>query len=74
MDDDLGGKCDTDHWLQYADVFVHWVEEVSQSLGKPLPVTLALFGGYRRDDYSIVLDLHLSSIERFRRLCGFNTF
>ena len=74
VDDDLGGQCDTDHWLQCADVFVHWVEEVSQSLGKPLPVILALFGGYRRDDYSIVLDLHLSSIERCRRLCGFNTF
>ncbi|MFM8977581.1 MAG: hypothetical protein ACKOJE_05980 [Bacteroidota bacterium] len=74
VDDDLGGQCDTEHWLQCADVFTHWVEEVSQELGKPLPVTLALFGGYRRDDYNIVLDLHLSSIERCRRLCGYSSF
>jgi hypothetical protein len=74
VDDDLGGQCDTGHWLQCVDVFVYWVEEVSQGLGKPLRVTSALFGGYRQDDYLIVLDLQLSSMARCRRLCGFNTF
>jgi hypothetical protein len=27
-------------------------------LGKPLPVSCALFGGYRDDDYNSVLSLH----------------
>ena len=40
----------------------------SLQLRKPLPVTLALFGGYRKDDYNIVIDLHLSSIARCRSL------
>jgi hypothetical protein len=31
-------------------------------MGKPLPVVLALFGGYRKDDYNTVLDLHIKSI------------
>lgn len=68
IDDDLGGQCDTEHWLSCASIFGEWVNEVSLQLGKPLPVTLALFGGYRKDDYNIVLDLHLSSIERCRTL------
>jgi hypothetical protein len=68
LDDDLGGQCDTEHWLSCASIFGEWVNEVSFQLGKPLPVTLALFGGYRKDDYNIVLDLHLSSIERCRTL------
>ena len=71
IDDDLGGQCDTAHWLACAELFSTWVNEVSLEIGKPLPVTLALFGGYRTDDYNIVLDLHLASIERCRSiLCG----
>jgi acetoin utilization deacetylase AcuC-like enzyme len=70
IDDDLGGQCDTAHWLQCAEVFTQWVADVSEEMGKPLPVTLALFGGYRSDDYNIVLHLHLASIERCRALCG----
>ncbi len=68
LDDDLGGQCDTEHWLSCASIFGEWVNEVSLELGKPLPVTLALFGGYRKDDYNVVLDLHLSSINRCRTL------
>ncbi|MFM7388881.1 MAG: hypothetical protein ACKO5L_12065, partial [Bacteroidota bacterium] len=70
IDDDLGGQCDTAHWLECSEVFTQWVADVSEEIGKPLPVTLALFGGYRSDDYNIVLHLHLASIERCRALCG----
>jgi acetoin utilization deacetylase AcuC-like enzyme len=61
-DDDIGGGCDTKHWLLCAEIFAEWVNEISAKMGKPLPVTLALFGGYRADNYNAVLDLHLSSL------------
>lgn len=61
-DDDIGGGCDTKHWLLCAQLFSEWVNEISAAIGKPLPVTLALFGGYRSDNYAAVLDLHLKSL------------
>ena len=61
-DDDIGGGCDTKHWLLCAQLFSEWVNEISLTIGKPLPVTLALFGGYRSDNYAAVLDLHLKSL------------
>jgi acetoin utilization deacetylase AcuC-like enzyme len=61
-DDDLGGQCGTWYWLECAKVFATWVNEVSKLIGKKLPVVLALFGGYRKDDYNTVLDLHIKSI------------
>lgn len=61
-DDDLGGQCGTEFWLENATMFAEWVNRVSNKMGKPLPVVLALFGGYRKDDYNTVLDLHIKSI------------
>jgi acetoin utilization deacetylase AcuC-like enzyme len=61
-DDDLGGNCGTWFWLECANAFAHWVNKVSEKMGKRLPVVLALFGGYRKDDYNTVLDLHIKSI------------
>lgn len=61
-EDDLGGKADTYHWIHAAEVFAKWVNEVSQELGKPLPVVMCLFGGYRQNDYDFVLKLHISSL------------
>jgi acetoin utilization deacetylase AcuC-like enzyme len=61
-DDDIGGGCDTKHWLLCATLFAEWVNEISNEIGKHLPVTLALFGGYRADNYDAVLDLHLKSL------------
>ena len=69
-DDDIGGGCDTKHWLMCATLFSEWVNEISSVIGKPLPVTLALFGGYRSDNYEVVLDLHLKSLlECSRTIC-----
>lgn len=61
-EDDLGGWLDTEHWIQAAEVFAEWVNEVSEALGKPLPVVMCLFGGYRSDNYDFVLDLHITSL------------
>jgi acetoin utilization deacetylase AcuC-like enzyme len=62
IDDDLGGQCGTEYWLLCAEKFANWVNEISNLLGRRLPVVLALFGGYRKDDYNTVLDLHIKSI------------
>jgi len=61
-EDDLGGQLNTECWIKAAEIFSNWVNTVSAKLGKPLPVVLCLFGGYRRDDYNFVLDLHLESL------------
>lgn len=61
-DDDIGGGCDTKHWLLCAQIFSEWVNEISEETGILLPVTLALFGGYRSDNYDAVLDLHMKSL------------
>jgi len=70
-DDDLGGQCGTEYWLLNSTVFSEWVNNISEKLGKPLPVILALFGGYRKDNYDIVLDLHTKSLLQCSNLiCG----
>ncbi|MEY3591577.1 MAG: hypothetical protein RLZZ38_534 [Bacteroidota bacterium] len=71
QDDDIGGGCDTKHWLLCAELFSNWVTDISKKIGKPLPVTLALFGGYRSDNYNAVLDLHINSLSICSKLiCG----
>ena len=71
VEDDLVGQCDTNHWVACAEMFAHWVKALSTEMGKPLPVILALFGGYRQDDYNAVLDLHTKSLIRCSNIiCG----
>jgi acetoin utilization deacetylase AcuC-like enzyme len=62
VDDDLGGMNETWYWLHCAEKFAQWVNSVSEKLGRRLPVVLALFGGYRKDNYDAVLNLHIKSI------------
>ena len=61
-DDDLGGQVGTGFWELCAEVFAEWVNVTSKIIGEPLPVVLALFGGYRNDNYDAVLDLHTKSL------------
>lgn len=56
--DDLGHQVSTEFWVKCATYFWKWVKEMDQLLGRPLPVSCALFGGYRSDDYNSVLSLH----------------
>lgn len=56
--DDLGFQCSTEEWLECSTIFWNWVKAMDDRLGRPLPVSCALFGGYRADDYSSVLSLH----------------
>ncbi len=67
-DDDIGGGCDTKHWVQCASIFAEWVNKISLETDRFLPVTLALFGGYRSDNYNAVLDLHLKSLVKCSKI------
>lgn len=72
--DDLGNQCNTETWVACAELFAHWVNEISYFMGKPLPVTLTLFGGYRKDDYESVLNLHCKSLIRISNIICGNSF
>lgn len=61
-DDDLGGQVGPGFWELCSERFATWVKNVSDFMGEPLPVVLALFGGYRDDNYDAVLDLHTKSL------------
>lgn len=63
IDDDLGcGSLSTEQWLHCSDMVYKMIEETSKQMKKNIPLTLSLFGGYRKDNYDFVLDLHLRSI------------
>lgn len=69
--DDLHGQCTTAEWLECSQIFYDWVAGVEDSTGRPLPVSLSLFGGYRCDDYNSVLSLHTADlVTGLNRLCG----
>lgn len=59
-DDDLGGQCSTDEWLAASRLVYDAVLAWSRALGRPIPLVLALFGGYRRDAPDSVLELHVA--------------
>lgn len=62
LEDDLGGQVNTENWLKCSKVFWSWVGHMDKIMNKPLPVSFALFGGYRHDDYNSVINLHVSDI------------
>jgi acetoin utilization deacetylase AcuC-like enzyme len=63
-DDDLGGQCTTAEWVEASGLVYGMLERVGQQLGRPVPLTLALFGGYREDNYEAVLRLHTADLIR----------
>ena len=69
--DQLGSQCSTEEWIECSKIFYEWVNEMKDRTMDSIPVTLALFGGYRDDDYDSVLSLHASDLrECINRLCG----
>lgn len=60
--DDYGGQVDTEYWVECSKEFWTWVKYMDSYLEWPLPVSFALFGGYRTDDYQSVINLHVSDI------------
>jgi acetoin utilization deacetylase AcuC-like enzyme len=75
--DDLGGYVNTTTWVRCAEEFYKWVKQIDEKLAlagrAPLPVSMALFGGYRHDSYDSVLSLHTKDIVTcLNTLCGQN--
>ncbi len=73
--DDLGGQVDTNYWVKCSEAFYSWVKKMDEKLAAlgrpPLPITLCLFGGYRKDNYASVLSLHIKDISVcLNELCG----
>lgn len=64
VDDDRGGQCTTEEWLECSNLFYEWLRNVDSLRGDPIPCSLALFGGYRKDNYDEVLRLHLSDLQQ----------
>ncbi|MCB1141525.1 MAG: hypothetical protein H7A24_10005 [Leptospiraceae bacterium] len=60
--DDLGGSCNTDEWFRCSELVYGRISELRNEMGN-LPVSLSLFGGYRRDDYNSVLNLHIGDLK-----------
>lgn len=71
--DDLGGKVNTEQWIRCSNIFFNWVKDINIQFGKPLPIIITLFGGYREDDYNSVLSLHTADlVECLNVLIGHN--
>lgn len=62
VDDDLGGQCTTEEWLAASRLVYGSIARWTVELGRPVPTALALFGGYRSDDYDFVLSLHAADL------------
>lgn len=60
--DDIGGGCNTKYWLECSNVFYNWLYNLEERLGRKIPLILSLFGGYRKDDYQSVINLHLMDL------------
>jgi acetoin utilization deacetylase AcuC-like enzyme len=69
--DELGGQVGTDNWIKAHKIVYSFIKDVNEKRGSNLPLTIALFGGYRDDDYNSVLNLHFSNIiSCMNILCG----
>ncbi len=69
--DDLGGQLTTDEWIECSRIVYAWIKQLDKKLKRPVPLTLSLFGGYRRDDFESVLSLHTADLVMcLNVLCG----
>ncbi len=65
--DQLGSQCTTAEWLRASELVYGTLRRCGERLGRPVPVALALFGGYRDDHPESVLGLHAMDLA-----CGLN--
>lgn len=61
--DDMRGQLNTKQWLQASEMVYSFIENTSKLINKPVPLTICLFGGYRRHEYNKVLALHYKDLE-----------
>ncbi len=69
--DDLGSQCTTEEWFECSKMVYSMIKRIDDKLGRPFPLALALFGGYRQHDYESVLNLHAGDLVIcLETLCG----
>lgn len=69
--DENGYQLSTEEWVEAAEMVYRWVAKMDAALGRPVPLLLALFGGYRQDHYDSVLALHTADLTTcLNVLCG----
>jgi acetoin utilization deacetylase AcuC-like enzyme len=61
-DDDLGTQLTTEEWFHCSELVYGMVKELQTGHGIRLPLSLCLFGGYRKDDFDSVLALHAGDL------------
>ncbi|MFP4449109.1 MAG: hypothetical protein ACLFPH_10280 [Bacteroidales bacterium] len=71
--DDLGYHLTTEEWIKCSEMFYSFVLRLQEELKTQIPLSLCLFGGYRKDDYDSVLSLHtMDLVQCLNILCGHN--
>jgi acetoin utilization deacetylase AcuC-like enzyme len=69
--DENGYQLSTDEWIAAAEMVYRWIARCSAAQARPIPLLLALFGGYRADHYDSVLALHTADLAMcLNVLCG----
>lgn len=69
-DDDMGRLLTKEEWLECSNIFYSFIKNLDLIHGIKIPLTLALFGGYNKHDFSKVLDLHtLDLLKCLEYLC-----
>lgn len=61
--DDMRGQLTTNEWLQASKIVYNFVKETSKTINKPIPLTICLFGGYRKKAFEKVLNLHYQDLQ-----------
>jgi len=69
--DDLGCQLTTNEWISCSEFFYSFVLNLQKKLKRQIPLSISLFGGYRKDDYDSVLSLHTADlVQCLNLLCG----
>lgn len=71
--DELASQLTTEEWVECSRIVYSFIKEIESQTQRQIPLILALFGGYRRDDYNSVLSLHTADLVTcLNILCGHN--
>jgi acetoin utilization deacetylase AcuC-like enzyme len=69
--DELASQLSTEEWVECSRLVYTFIHDLQEETHRQIPLILALFGGYRKDDYNSVLSLHTTDlITCLNILCG----
>ena len=61
--DDMRGQLTTNEWLQASKMVYYFIKVTSEIIKRPIPLTICLFGGYRKKAFHKVLKLHYEDLQ-----------